>query len=89
MRHRHVQIQRTESYSHKILLTISKDHRLAVKVRPFEGHLVEIGELFLVIDCNKEFKKIYSMEKILEYCKENFNNERYLKVEKFFMERNV
>jgi hypothetical protein len=64
-------------------------HRLVTKVKIDSGHLVEIGEVFLVMDEGHIQRTVYTMERILEYSKKSLSYNKYLEVEKFFMERNT
>jgi hypothetical protein len=84
-RHKHSQ----NKDSHKILLNIDKNHRLVTKVKIDSGHLVEIGGIFLVMDEGHIQRTVYTMERILEYSKKSLSHNKYLEVEKFFMERNT
>lgn len=75
--------------NNKILLNIDNNHKLCVKVEISGGYLIEDEEVFLYMHDGPIIRKIYTMEKILEYCKEALYENIYLRVEKFFMERNT
>jgi hypothetical protein len=57
-----------------------------VEIDELGGYLVENGEPFLDMDDGPIKRKIYTMKKILSYCKEALPETKYLQVEKFYME---
>lgn len=84
-KHKHTQYKNNQ----KILLHINHNHRLAIKIEVTGGYLIETGDVFLAVDDGPIHRKIYTMEKILKVTKELLSHDKYLQVEKFFMERNT
>lgn len=76
----------------KILLNIDNSHKLAIEVQEIGGYLIEIGEIFLQVfnaEYNDKDTIVLTMKRILDYCKTHLDFNKYLKVERFFMERNT
>lgn len=84
-KHKHTQYKDNQ----KILLHIEHNYRLAIKVEVAGGYLMETGDVFLAVDDGHIHRKVYTMEKILEYSKKSLSHDKYLEVEKFFMEMNT
>lgn len=86
-RHRHAHQQKESN--HKVLMNIDKYNKIVVEIDIIGGYLIEENDPFLVVHDGHITRKVYTMPKILEYCKETLSKELYFRVEKFFMEMNT
>ena len=84
MRERQMSEKRKQT---KVELNIDENHHILVEIEEIGGYLVDINDPFLRIHDNGILRSVFTMNKILEYCKENVSVEKYLRVEKYFMER--
>jgi hypothetical protein len=74
----------------KILLNIDNSHKLVIEVQEIGGYLIETGEICLQVFNTKYSGRntiVLTMKRILDYCKSHLDFNKYLEVERFFMER--
>lgn len=71
-------------HSHKVILHVDNQNRICIKLN---DKLEEIGEPFLNVHDYPVTRTVTTMNGILNYAKKELTLEKYLQVEKFFMEK--